>query len=93
MMRSPAINAASIFGHALSKAVSNALVRQFPDKPRRGGRLVSEVQEVLILADDDCVIRDGVDPDFGNGGIPQIQVEDVSAFYSARAEETGECRG
>lgn len=54
------------FGAAVSEAD--------PDEPSRRGRPVGEVQEIFILANEDCVIRDCVGPDFGIGGIPQIQV-------------------
>lgn len=46
-----------------------------------------------MLADDDRAIRDGVVPNFGIGGIPEIRVEDVSAFQPARRKLASERRG
>lgn len=54
---------------------------------------MGEMKKVLILADDDCGIFDGVGPDFPIGRIRRADLKDVPAVDTPSREEASKRRG
>lgn len=97
MIRSPALNATSIFGHKLSTAAKSVLARQFPNRIQMSLAFaegtIRQVKKILVLADQNKITLAGVLPDFGIGGISQINIEHMLTVHATGCQKAGEgCR-